>query len=299
MFEIRFAGSELQQKFQYAERYYPPEVCQELRLILSILQKNGQFTRTDFYDTNTERISAETFYLFYRTNVIRKGKRILNKEVLIIDVKMKPADVLKQRFSILNEWDDKDVVASIPQYDQPRKLIRAIELIHEGTTDSHQLGHQLGHRGKKTDHVARHGNYAKHALEQLNLITRTRRGNTWDTKLTERGCLIAQSPNASLKVRLLIEAMLNYHPVWQIVTAVTVKESELGSGEVLTDDLIKNLTFPEAVRDADTSKRRSQTLRQWIKWISDNSGIPIRLYPDMVQLPIPMIYSTNSGSEDP
>lgn len=298
MFEIIFAGSELQQKFQHLERHYPPEVCQELRLFLSILQKRGQFTRTDFYDTNTERISAETFYLFYRTNVIRKGKRILKKEVLIIDVRTKPADVFKQRFSILDEWDDRDVVPSIPQYDQPKKLIRAIELIYEGITDSHQLGQQLGHRGRKSDHVVRHGNYAKHALEQLKLITRTRQGNTWKTHLTERGRLVAQAPNASLKVRLLIEAMLNYPPVWQIVTAVTVKECELGSGEVLTDDLIRNLTFPEAMRDADTSKRRSQTLRQWIKWISDNSGIPIRLYPDMVQLPIPMIYSISPAPEE-
>jgi hypothetical protein len=299
MFKIICAGSELQQRLQNPEKYYPPEVACELTLLLGILQKDGLLTKTDFYDLNTHRISAETFFLFYRPNIVRKGKRIVKKEVLIIDLKMKPADVFRQRFTILYDWDDKDVIVSIPQYDQPRKIIKAIELIHQGIVDSYELGYQLGHRGKEKAYIVRHGNYAKHTLEQLKLITRTRQGRFWLTQLTEKGRLIAEAPNEGLRVRLLMGAMLNYFPVWQIINAVTSKEGELGNEKVLTDELVKNLVFPEVLRDADTSNRRSQTLKNWIKWISTHSGIPICLDRDGIQLPIPMIYAeeVNTNSD--
>lgn len=293
MFTIKCVGSELQQKLKNPEEFYPSEVCQELNQFLEILKQNGSCSKTDFYDVNTNRISAITFNLYYRSDFAKK-------EVLVINLKMKPADVFRQRFKIEDHWNDKEVVDSIPQYDKPAKIVRAIELIYGGITDSYQLGYELGHRGKKEKYISRHGQYAKHTLEQLKLIRRTQQGRQWLIEITEKGRFIAEALNSELKYRLLVEAMLGYQPVWEIILAVTDREGELNNESVLDDALIKTLAFPEILQGADTSNRRAQTLKNWIKWISKYSGIPIRLCPSGVQLPIPMIYADpgQNRSED-
>jgi hypothetical protein len=288
MFEIKCAGSILQKQLSNMEASYPPEVCQELSSILRILQRDGQFTRTDFYDINTNRISAATCYLFYRSDFERE-------EVLIIDLKLKPADVFKQRFKVMDDWDDKDTVESIPQYDDPLKIVQAVELIHRGTTSSYDLGYELGHRGKKEKYISRHGQYAKHTLEQLGLISRVRTGRQWLLNLTDKGRAIAEAPDRDLQLTLLIRAMLSYSPVWRIIVAVTEREGEMGGRLVLNDDLVKKLTFPEVLQSSDTSNRRSMTLKNWIKWISRYSGIPIWLNTDGIQLPIEMLYEDDSN----
>ena len=256
--------------------------------MLDILKRDGQFSKTDFYDVNTHKISGRTCNLFYRPDFKKKT-------VLVIDVKVKCADIFKQRFNIIDEWDDKDVIDSIPQYDQPKKIVKAIVLINQGITDSYELGYELGHRGKKDKYIARHGQYAAHTLEQLKLITRTRNGRKLEPKLTEKGKLIAEAPNDDLQFRLLIEAMLNYPPVWEVIAAVSTRDSQLNDEYVLNDELVKNLVFPEILRGADTSNRRSQTLKNWIKWISKYSGIPIRLHKEGVQLSIPMLFSDENN----
>jgi len=293
MFTIVCAGSDLQERLQNPEKYYPPEVCQELNVFLQILKRDGQLSKTDFYDLNTHCISGRTLNLYYRPNSVIGKTQFPQKEVLIINLKMKAADIFKERFSIVDDWDDKDVLASIPQYDQPPKIIKALELIHQGVTNSYELGFALGHRGKKEKYVARHGDYAKHTLEQLKLITRIREGRGFVAEMTDKGRLIAQSSDENLKIRLLIEAMLSYPPVWQIIVAVSPSEGYLSDEEVLTDELVKKLSFPEELRSSDTSKRRSQTLKNWIKWISEKTGIPIRLCKEGVQLSIPMVYAEN------
>ncbi|MBD1834503.1 hypothetical protein H6F61_17820 [Cyanobacteria bacterium FACHB-472] len=290
MFKIS-ADPRLQKKLNNPGKYYPPEVCYELNQFLEILKRDGHLSKTDFYDVNTNKISGVTCNLFYRPN-------FANKEVLLIDVKMKPADLFRQRFNVADEWDDKDVVESIPQYDQPKKIVQAIVLIYKGVTDSYDLGYSLGHRGKKKEYISRHGQYAKHTLEQLKLITRKRQGIQWVTELTEKGRLIAEAFNDSLQFRLLLEAMLNYPPVWRIITVVSERESQLDDELILNDELVKNLAFPEILRDADTSNRRSQTLKNWIKWIAGHSGIPIRLHKDGVQLTIPMLYGEGGKDEN-
>ncbi|MBE9102478.1 DUF7226 domain-containing protein [Vacuolonema iberomarrocanum] len=294
MFELICADAELKKKLRNPEEFYPPEVCQELDFILSSLRKHGQLARTDFYDINTHRISANTFYFFYRPQVVKGGLEGNRKEVLIIDLKMKTADVFKQRFQISDDWDDQDVLYSLPQYDKPSKIIKAVELIHQGMTDSYQLGDSLGHCGKKEKYVARHGDYAKQTLDQLKLITRIREGKSFKVELTQRGRCIATAPNESLKNRLLIQAMLSYLPLWKIIVAVTPLGDNINAEKVLTDELVKELVFPEVLRSSNTSDRRSQTLKNWIKWISKESGIPVRLYDDGIQLPIPLIYAENT-----
>lgn len=290
MFKIS-AALALQKKLNNPDTYYPPEVCQELNQFLEILKRDGHLSKTDFYDVNTNEISGVTCNLFYRPD-------FANNEVLIIEVKVKPADVFRQRFKIVDEWDDKNVVESIPQYDKPAKIVKAVELINQGVTDSYELGYKLGHRGKKKEYISRHGQYAKHTLEQLTLITRTRHGNQWVIELTEKGRLIAEALNDQLRFRLLIEAMLNYSPVWRVIAAVTERESQLNNELVLDEQLIKNLAFPEILRGADTSNRRSQTLKNWIKWISRYSGIPMRIHNGGVQLSIPMLHAEGATDEN-
>jgi hypothetical protein len=289
MFNIK-AESELQKQLNNLEDYYPPEVCVEINQYLEILKRDGQFSKTDFYDVNTNKIPGLTCNLFYRPDFAKK-------EVLIIGVRVKLADVFRQRFKIMDEWDDKDVLESIPQYDRPEKIVKAIELIHQGIKDSYELGYKLEHRGKKKEYISRHGQYAKHALEQLKLIIRTRKGNQYLVELTEKGRRIAEGINDDLKLRLLYEAMLHYHPVWRIIVAVSERDSQLSDG-ILNDELVKNLAFPEILRDADTSNRRSQTLKNWIKRISKYSGIPIRLHNSGVQLTIPMLYAENEYNDN-
>ncbi|MBD2607564.1 hypothetical protein H6G81_24320 [Scytonema hofmannii FACHB-248] len=72
-----------------------------------------------------------------------------------------------------------------------------------------------------------------------------RQGNKWLIELTQKGRLIAEAPNEDLQVRLLIEAMLSYPPVWRIIDAVSLKQSQLNSVLVLNDEVVKELTFPE------------------------------------------------------
>ncbi|WP_193200376.1 hypothetical protein [Nostoc sp. MG11] len=62
--------------------------------------------------------------------------------------------------------------------------------------------------------------------------------------------------------------------------------------------MVKELTFPEVFQEADTSNRRSQTLKNWIKWISKKSGIPIRTHEAGVQLTIPMLFAEVLGSPE-
>ena len=60
----------------------------------------------------------------------------------------------------------------------------------------------------------------------------------------------------------------------------------------------KNLVFPEILRGADTSNRRSQTLKNWIKSISIFFGMPIRLHNRGMQLTIPMLYAENGYNNE-
>lgn len=76
-FEIILAP-ELKKKLKNPEKYYSPEVCQEIEHFLEFLKKDGQLTRTDFYDTNTQVISGLTCNLFYRPNFQTK-KVLLSK----------------------------------------------------------------------------------------------------------------------------------------------------------------------------------------------------------------------------
>jgi hypothetical protein len=246
MFNIK-ADSELQKQLNNLQKYYPPEVRLEINHFIDILKRDGQFSKTDFYDVNTHKISGLSCNLFYRSN-------FANKEVLIIAIKLKPADIFRQRFNIQDEWDDKDVIESIPQYDKPEKIVKAIELIHQGIQDSYELGYQLGHRGKEKRYISRHGQYAKHTLEQLKLITKTRKGNKWILEITEQGRRIAEGINDDLKRRLLYEAMLHYPPVWRIIVAVSEIDSQLNEDLILNDELVKNLVFPEILQQFEIKR---------------------------------------------
>ncbi len=284
---------ETQEKINNPEKYFPPEACAEIKYFIQILERDGQLTKTDFYDINTNKISGVAVNLFYRVNFTKN-------QVLIIDIKVKSTDILKQRFQINDDYNDQDVLDKIPQYDQPKKIIKAIILIDKGVKDSYNLGCELGHKAKKEKDIARHGQYAMQALEQLDLITRIKieKVRKLEPKLTEKGKLIVNAPNEDLRCRLLIEAMLKYHPVWKILVAVSKNEDQPHNNMILNDELVKNLIFPKELHGADTTNRRSQTLKNWIKWICKFSGIPIYVNEHSVQLPIPMLFAESTINED-
>lgn len=283
MFEIEFINESLQARFKNLEKSFPVEVCQEISQYLDGLKQKGELSRVDFYCDNVYRINGYGFDLFYRSNSQRKI-------VTIIEIKLKAMEILKSRFSISDTWDDKDVIGCIPQCDKPEKILKTLALIGQGMTDSYEIGLQLGSKAKKTDYVRRHAQYALDTLEELRLIE-PRSNNRDIATLTEKGKLIAQEPDEETKIRLLIESMLNYHPVWQVLGAVTEGEKEL------TDELVKNLVFHQIDQESDTSNRRAQTLKNWVKFISKFTGIPIFLTGKSRQLTIPMLYASKPDHE--
>lgn len=264
MFKFEYLDLELQEKIENADKHYPNEVCQELPQFLDGLRRDGQISGTDYFSGNINRISAKTFCLHYRSDPQRQV-------VKLIDLSVKSANLLQERFSIVNEWDDSDVIDIIPQCDPPAKLIKALKLISKGVVDSYDLGYELGHRGKKRKYISRHGQYTRQALDVLKLVESHQKGRKLVPELTERGKLIAESNDQQIQNKLLTVAMLNYRPVWKVVNATTEGNDEFNW------ETIQELVFPEELREANTCFRRSQTIRTWIQWISSTSGIPIRL----------------------
>jgi len=272
MFNFEYSNSDLKNKLENPEKHLPEEVSQEISSFLDALRIDGQVRDPDYFRGNISKISGITFELQYISDFPRKTVRVL-------DFKIKALELLRNRFSIADTWDDKDVIDIIPQCDPPKKLIKALKLIHKGVTDSYELGYELGHRGKKERYVRRHGQYTRQALESLKLITSYKAGGKLLPELTERGKRIAEAIDQELQNKLLTVAMLNYAPIWRIVSAITDK------GQEEFDELtIQRLAFPEELRDAKTCPRRTQTLKAWIRWISETSGIPIRLSGGGTQL---------------
>lgn len=264
MFTFEYSDSELKEKIENADEHYPDEVCGELPQFLDGLRRDGQVSGTDYFRGNINRISARTFYLHYVSDPQRQI-------VQLIYLSVKSADLLQKRFSIINEWDDSDVIDVVPQYDSPAKLIKALKLIAKGIVDSYDLGYELGHRGKKREYISRHGQYARQALDVLKLVESHKKGKKLVPELTERGQLIAESSDQQIQNKLLTVAMLNYRPIWKVVNATTEGDDEFNW------ETIREMVFPEELREANTCSRRSQTIRTWIQWISSTSGIPIRL----------------------
>jgi hypothetical protein len=280
MFNFEFIDQELHKNFLDLSENYPPEVCQELPQFLETLERNGQIPRAEYFRANINKIAAKTFNLYYIS--------IYDREIVkIIDLQINAMELLKERFSIRDNWNDGDIVEVIPQCDPPGKLICALELIANGITNSYDLGYDLGHRGKQVKYISRHGQYTFQALECLKLITREKRGRAKVPEFTERGKLIATVEEKTIKEKLMTVAMLNYRPVWEVIHAITEGDEDFD------DETIKILVFAEEDRDADTCPRRIQTLKSWIRWISKTEGIPIRLPGGVTQLVLSLEFGGN------
>jgi hypothetical protein len=264
MFIFEYSDTQLKEKIEDPEKHYPEDVRRELPYFLKALEQDGEVSGSDYFKGGINKICAKTFYLHYVSDPQKRT-------VKIIDLEVRSAELLRRQFSIINEWDDGEVIEVIPQCDRPEKLIRALELIANGFTSSYDLGYQLGHRGKKERYIARHGQYTRQALEVLKLVESQHNGKRLVPVLTERGKHIAVSADSQIKIKLLTVAMLNYRPIWMIINATTEGDDEF------SQDIIKELVFPQELREADTCSRRSQTIRTWIQWIASTSGIPIRL----------------------
>jgi len=283
MFEFEYLNQPLQRILENPGEHLAREVCEELPQFLEALRRDGQVSKAEFFTGGVLtkgifKISAHTFDLHY-------SQGSTQNRIKLIYIKPKSLILLRERFNIEDSWDDKNILHCIPQYDVPEKIIRAIEFVNQKIDDSYELGRKLGHKGKCREYIVRHGNYAKVALSELGLITRVRQGRVLRSEVTTKGKLIAESSDDDTKKRLLIEAMLNYEPVWLIMGKVTE------GGHNLNDELILQTIFSSEVRDANTSPRRSKTIKRWIKWIADYSGIPIHIEGVGLQLTIPMLYA--------
>lgn len=280
MYEFEYWDDSLKKKLTNLENHFPPEVCQELPQFLQALREKGEVSKADFKlggVSGISEISGNTFKLSVTLDSP-------NRKIKVIDITVKSLELLRDRFSLSDNWNDNEVLARIPQYDNPEKIIKALQFISQGIDESYDLGWQLGHRAKKEKDISRHGQYAKSTLEQLGLIARTRQSRKLKSEVTAKGKLIVEAPDEDTQKRLLIEAMLNYKPVWLIMGKVTE------DGQKLTDQLVLETVFPPEDWEADTSSRRSQTLKNWVKWISKYTGIPIHLEENVLQLTIPMLY---------
>lgn len=281
MFNLEFIDAKLHEKFLDISMHYPPEVCQELPQFLEALKRDGQISRVEYFRGNINKIAAKTFELHFISNYDQKI-------IKIIDVRVRPMELLKERFSIQDTWNDSDIIEVIPQCDPPIKLISALELIADGITNSYDLGYALGHRGKQVKYISRHGQYTFQALECLKLITRQKRSRAMFPELTERGKLIATAEEKTIKEKLMTVAMLNYRPVWEVINAITEGDEDFD------DETIKILVFSEEDRGANTCPRRIQTLKSWIRWISKTEGIPIRLPGGVTQLVLSLEFGGNA-----
>jgi hypothetical protein len=273
MYDLKFNDSELEKNIKNLRTTYADEICNELQPYLDCLVEHGEISGSDFYLKNISRVQGHMFDLHYQTN-----PNLASKSVSIIELNVRCINVFRERFSLVDSWDDEQVLDRIPQYDSHEKLIRALVLIGENITSSLELGHQLGHKAKKEKDIKRHGQYAKHALFELKLITKVREGRVIRPVLTSAGRCIAYAPDLETKEVLLIQAMLNYRPVRKVLEAIDDGHAEL------SDCLVKNIVFSEVEHSSDTSNRRSQTIKSWVKWMCKYQLIPIRYNSPDLQL---------------
>jgi hypothetical protein len=275
MYTFKYSSPVLQEKLEDPQKHYPEEVDRELGQFLEVLQTTGEVRGTDFFLGNINKLAAKTFTLHYVSD-------LSNKTVKILELEINSWEVLKERFSLKDSWNDNDVIDVIPQCDSPPKLIRALRLILNGVTDAYDLGHELGHQGKEREYISRHGNYTRQALDCLKLVISMKKGKKLVPELTERGKKIAEASDALVQEKLLTIAMLEYPPLRKVLTAITEGEDEFD------DSTIQNMVFPEEFQEVSTCPRRTQTLKAWIRWISGTSGIPIRLPGGTKQLTLPL-----------
>jgi hypothetical protein len=271
MFTLRFTDSELQKQIENPHKFYAEEICNELQPYLDGLIQNGEIAGSDFYSGRINRIKGHTFSLHYKSNID-------DKTIFIIKLDIHCMTVFREQFSLIDSWDDDQVLDRIPQYDVPTKLIQALMIINQDVVTSLELGRQLGHKAKKTRDVARHGQYAQQALSELKLISRVRAGRFLRPELTPAGRCIANAPDKETQAVLVIQAMLNYRPVRKILEAIDDGREEL------SEAVVKNIVFLKAEHSSDTSNRRAHTMKTWVKWMCTYQLIPIRCKGPDLQL---------------
>ncbi|MBD2089517.1 hypothetical protein H6F67_06580 [Microcoleus sp. FACHB-1515] len=185
-----------------------------------------------------------------------------------------------QRFSayidsIETGWqsEETEVEIYIPQADRPDKLIRTLELVCEGYTNSFDLGVGLGHGGRKynLDDIARHGSYFARAAEELKLLTHRKEGRSYKYELTTVGRYIATCRDRTAKERLLAKAMLGFYPVQAVFNEITRAKQNLT--RELVEEIIE-LVSP-GNHKAETITRRANCLMKWVTWVAFIEEVPI------------------------
>jgi len=215
------------------------------------------------------QISCRTCQIVYTVEAKKKLIRIYGFE-------MDASQRISEYIDLLEtDWQSEETEAGIyiPQADRPDKLIRALELVHEGHTNSFDLGVGLGHGGRKynPDDIARHGSYFARAAEELKLLTHRKEGRSYKYELTTTGKYIATCRDQTAKERLLARAMLGFYPVQAIFDEITKAKRNLT--RELVEELIELIS--PGNHKAETITRRATCLMKWVTWVAFIEEVPI------------------------
>ncbi|MGD1902774.1 MAG: hypothetical protein ACFB9N_11095 [Geitlerinemataceae cyanobacterium] len=253
----------------------------EIRYFLNELQKNGGISNSEYL------ASMRVFIVKGHHCRIEYSREIGDDNIRIIDI---VNTNFMESLSRKDELDDDEAVGTdtLPQYDSPEKILEALDLIGLGVNSPFDVAQKLGHKSKRDRDVSRHGQYIFKALdEQLKLVVRRcikGKGKTLFAFLTDRGKQICATRDPELKKRLLVEAMIAYPLVREILKAIT----DPGSEEVLSNESVIKIAERRGPISAKTlsrvtAYRRAQAMKAWVIWIADYMFLPVREHKNGVQ----------------
>ncbi|BAQ59810.1 hypothetical protein GM3708_216 [Geminocystis sp. NIES-3708] len=122
-------------------------------------------------------------------------------------------NIMRMMNSLKHEWnEDEEHYPYIPQTDRPEKIIRTVEIVHQGFVNSFDIGRELGHKGKQ-ETLKRHGSYFTRTCTELNLLKYNLRGKTRIYYLTDFGEQLIKFNDHWDRYSFLSKLMLDFKPV--------------------------------------------------------------------------------------
>lgn len=290
MYKFEYVNESLKQTLSDQDNFWDPELEQELQPVLKRLREIGEPDSEGGADFGCKpglagivyKLQGKTFKLVYTVSSEPKVVKFYEFHQMSHSIDWQTA------LDDLSSENQEEY--SIPQIGDPRKFLKAIDLIHQGTITPRDLGKAMGSLAKKDKDLARRGYYYSDFLEALSLleIVKTNSKSPCTYKLTEKGELIAKTSDVDTRSRLFVEALLGFPPLQIIINATTRGDKQL------TPELIGEV-IRQTTKDGcggTTNPRRAGSLRSLVNWVSRMAGIPIcRKGQEGVQLYIPYIYA--------
>jgi hypothetical protein len=289
MYRFEYANEGLKQILCKRDTFWDTELEQELQPVLKRLKECGEANSLGGADFGCKpgvtgivyKLQGKTFKLIYTVSSELKVVKFYEFHQMSHSIDWQVAlDTLS---------DSHEEEYCIPQIGDPKKFLKAIDLIYQGIETPRDLGEGMGSVAKKDKDLARRGYYYSDFLEELGLLKIIKAGRSSCTyKLTAKGELIAKTSDVDTRSRLFAEALLGFPPLQLIISATTKGEKQLTLE--LIGEVIRQVT-----KDAcggTTNPRRAGSLRALVNWVSRMAGIPIcRQGQQGVQLYIPYIYA--------